>query len=173
MSTPSASRLRPTLRSLLTGSLAGAMIIWSQIGVARSEGPFASFSGSWRGSGHVVGMDGHREQIRCRGGYSLSDNGEAVTQTLVCASDSYQFDINSYVVAEGHNVRGHWQETTRQVQGSLSGSIADGWFEGNMSGPNFTAEVSLRSAGGKQVVNIRPSGGDIAAVDVILSRSES
>lgn len=173
MSTPSTSPLRPTLRSLLTASLAGAMVIWSQIGIARSDGPFAIFSGSWRGSGHVVRVDGHREQIRCRGGYSLSENGEAVTQTLVCASDSYQLDINSYVVAEGQNVRGHWQETTRQVQGSLTGSIVDGLLEGNVSGPNFTAEVSLRSTGLKQVVNIKPSGGDIAVVDVILSRAES
>ena len=173
MSVSGASPSGPTLRGLLAGGLIGAMVVWSQIGLAESDGPFAGFSGEWRGSGHVVAADGHREQIRCRGGYSLAEHGEAVSQTLVCASDSYRFDISSYVVAEGRNVRGHWQETTRQVEGNLTGSIADGRFEGNVIGPSFTAAISLRSTGRRQTVSIRPKGGDIASVDVVLARAES
>src|SRR5580658_9257076 len=75
--------------SLLRGLLASAMLLWPLIGMAHSDGPFARFSGNWRGSGQVVGVDGHREQIRCRAGYSLSESGQSLAQTLICASDSY------------------------------------------------------------------------------------
>jgi hypothetical protein len=157
-------------RSLLGGLLAGALALWPLVGMAHSDGPFSKFSGNWRGAGQVVGADGHREPIRCRAGYSLSQSGEALTQALVCASDSYRVNISSQVVAEGHRVQGHWQEATRQVQGDLSGQVVEGQFEGSVIGPGFTAQVSLRSNGRKQVVNIRPNGGDIAAVEVVLSR---
>ena len=116
----------------------------------------------------MVGADNKRERIACRANYSISEKGDALTQALVCASDSYRFEISSYVVAEGRSVQGHWQETTRQVQGSLTGEVADGQFEGNVAGPGFTAELSLRTAGRKQLVSIRPQGGDIAKVEIVL-----
>ena len=47
------------------------MVIRSQVGMAQLDGPFEKFLGCWRGSGKVVGADGHRKQIPCRAGYSL------------------------------------------------------------------------------------------------------
>lgn len=170
MSTSSVSRSNLAFRSL-TASLAATLVIWSQVGMAQLGGPFARFSRSWRGSGQVVGANGHREQIQCRAGYSLSENGAAVAQTLACASDSYQLDFNSDVVAVGRSVQGRWQETTRQARGSLKGWIADGQFRGSVAGSNFTAAVSLKSNGSKQILYIRASRGDIAIVDVVLVRS--
>jgi hypothetical protein len=154
----------------LAASLAGIMLIWPQIGIAQSDGPFARFVGSWRGSGQVVGTNGNRERITCRANYSVSENGEALTQTLVCVSDSYRVDISSYIVPDGRSVRGYWQEATRQVQGNLTGQVVDGQFEGSVAGLGFTAEISLRSTGRRQVVNVRPQGGDVADVNVVLSR---
>jgi len=153
------------------GLAVSAMVLWPLAGMAHMEGPFASFSGSWKGSGQVVGTDNKHERIACRANYSISEKGDALSQTLVCASDSYRFEISSYVVAEGRSVRGHWQETTRQVQGSLTGEVADGQFEGNVSGPGFTAELSLKAAGRKQLVSIKPQGGDIAKVEIVLIRA--
>jgi hypothetical protein len=160
------------LRGLLAASLAGAALLWPQIGMAQSEGPFANFVGSWRGSGEVVGTDGNRERISCRANYTVSESGEALTQTLVCASDSYRLDISSYVIANGQSVQGHWQEATRQVQGHLSGHVADGQFEGSVAGPGFAAEILLRTNGRKQNVNIRPKGGNVAEAEVVLSRED-
>jgi hypothetical protein len=118
----------------------------------------------------VVGADGNQEHITCRARYAVDQNGGALSQTLLCASDSYRVDISSYIVAEGHSVRGHWQETTRQVQGDLTGQIVDGDFEGGVAGPGFTAEISLKATGRKQVINIKPQGGDVANVNIVLSR---
>jgi hypothetical protein len=155
---------------LLAAILASAPLIWPAAGVARAVGPFAGFAGSWHGSGQVVGTDGKRERITCRAEYSIQEGGAALSQSLVCASDSYRVDIGSYAVASGHDVQGHWQEATRQVQGNLTGQITDGNFEGNVAGPGFTAQTSIRTAGRKQEVKISPKGGDVAEVDIVLSR---
>ncbi len=155
---------------LLAASLAGAAPLAPQIAAAQAGGPFASFSGEWRGDGQVIGKNGDRERIRCRANYEVSKQGAALTQTLVCASDSYRVDISGYFVADGQRVQGYWKEATRQVQGELSGRIVDGRFEGRVAGPTFTAEISLTSADGKQAVAIKPQGANVADVDVVLRR---
>jgi hypothetical protein len=171
----SISNMSWTNRSLRRGLLlaigvVAAVLVQPQIGTAQSDGPFSKFLGSWRGSGQVIGRDGNHERITCRASYSTSESGAALSQKLVCASDSYRVDISSYIVADGHSVQGHWQEATRQVQGELTGQIADGNFEGSVSGVGFTAGIHLRTSGHKQQVTISPDGGDVAKADIVLSR---
>jgi hypothetical protein len=125
-----------------------------------------------RGFRAEVDTDGRSEDIRCVATYSISDGGQALTQSLVCESDAYRIDINGYLVAGEDGVQGHWEESTRNVSGHLTGQIADGQFEGVVVGSGFTAEVALRSTHRMQAVNIRVYGGSIANVRVIL-RSES
>jgi hypothetical protein len=164
ISLPSASFVSRTSHRVASGAL------WAQVGMAHTSSPFAAFFGSWRGSGRVVGSDGHSERINCRATYSESNGGEALSQTLVCASDSYRFDVRSYVVADGRDVQGHWEETTRNVTGQLSGQVEDGRFDGSIAGPAFTAQMSLKTTGRRQAVSITPQAGDIAEVDIVLSR---
>lgn len=137
---------------------------------ASAASPFAGFVGNWHGSGQVVGSNG-AERITCRAGYSSSSHGEALSQTLVCASDSYRFDIRSFVVSDDQGVQGHWEELTRSVTGNLVGRIANGQFEGTIAGAGFTAAIALRISGRRQTVTILPQGGDITKVDIVLSRS--
>ena len=156
---------------MLPIALLCGMLVWPQVVAAQSTSPFAKFSGNWRGSGQVVGSNGNREKIRCRADYSTSSTGQSLSQSIVCASDSYNFDIRSFVVAEAQNAQGHWEELVRQVTGQLTGQIIDGQFEGNISGPGFTADMSLNSTGQHQTLDIRPQGGDISRVQVTLSRA--
>jgi hypothetical protein len=157
---------------VVRGISLGALLLWPPILTGSPEGAFSGFSGSWRGAGQVVDTDGQSEDIRCVATYSISDGGQALTQSLVCASDTYRININSYLVAEEDGVHGHWEESTRNVSGHLTGRIADGQFEGVVEGPGFTAEVSLRSTRRMQAVNIRVHGSNVANVRVVL-RSES
>jgi hypothetical protein len=50
-------------------------------------------------------------------------------------------------------------------------SIAEGRFEGEISAPAFTAEISLTSNGHSQAVSIKPSGGDVSDVGIELKRN--
>jgi hypothetical protein len=161
-----ASRLGGGLAAIL---IAGA-VLWPQVGSAHSGSPFAEFSGSWKGAGQVVGVNGNAEKIRCRADYSTSASGESLTQSLVCASDSYRIDVKSFVIAGADGVEGHWEEATRKVTGHLTGKVADGQFDGSISGTGFTAEMSLKTAGRKQTLSIKPQGGDIAKVEIVLAR---
>jgi len=160
----------PLASLLLAGGLAGAALLGPAIASAQSPSPFANYEGKWNGSGEVIGIDGNREHIRCRATYEISENGSALSQTLLCASASYRVDVDSYVVAHGQNAEGYWHEATRQVQGSFVGHIANGVFEGAVTGPSFTAQLLLKAAGGKQTVDIKPQGANVAEVQVELSR---
>src|SRR5260370_12692649 len=118
--------------TLLALMIVASGALWAQAGMAHTSNPVAKFLGGWRGSGHVVGSDGRSERINCRATYSESNDGEALSQSLVCASDSYRFDVRSYVVADVRAVQGHWEGTTRNVTGQLSGHAADWRFEGRI-----------------------------------------
>jgi len=168
-SPPSARRSRA--RSLSAAAIAGGLLLWPAVGMSESGGPFAAFVGNWRGAGQVTSGDGHHERINCKATYQTSDSGVALTQSLTCASESYRFDVQSYIEATGAEVRGHWEETTRSAAGNLTGRIANGDFEGSVVGTGFTASISLRTTSSKQTVNIRPQGAEITSVEVALSRS--
>ena len=64
------------------------------------SGPFSGLAGYWSGAGTVTLDDGSTERIRCRASYAVGDNGAGLNQTLVCASDSYKFDLKTNVIAE-------------------------------------------------------------------------
>jgi hypothetical protein len=166
---------RSLVRALsLSAALAGALLAWPQTSVARHlhEGAFVRYAGDWRGAGHVVSSDGTAETISCRASGDVSDSGASLSQTLVCASASARFDIRFNAVADGGNVTGTWQETTRGVSGNLTGQIANGAFEGSVNAGGFAAAVSYRSNGRAQTVVIRPNGGagGISSVEVSLRR---
>jgi hypothetical protein len=170
MSITNISWLRTSRILLLAGTL--AMQLGPDVGMAQSVGPFAVFSGKWRGSGQVTGVNGNREHITCRADYTISPNGQTLSQSLVCASDSYRFDVRSNVDNDGDSVRGEWEETTRNVKGNLLGQIADGEFSGKITGSGFSADMSLKATGGKQEVSISPHGSDVAKMEIELSREK-
>jgi len=155
---------------MLAGAL--AMPFAPQVGMAQSDGPFAIFSGNWRGSGQVTGTNGNRERIACRANYTVTSGGQALSQSLTCASDSYRFDVRSSVDNDGDDVRGEWEETTRNVKGNLLGQIANGQFDGKITGSGFSAEMSLRASDGKQQVSITPHGANVSKVEIELSREK-
>jgi hypothetical protein len=137
---------------------------------AQSNGPFAKFSGTWRGSGKVIMADGKSERIRCTATYSAVSNGQSLSQALICASDSYRVDVRSYIVSDGQRVQGHWEETTRQATGHLDGQIVEGQFDGKLSAPGFDAALSLLTTGLRQTIIITPSGGPVSRVQIALAR---
>jgi len=137
---------------------------------ALAAGPFRPFLGSWQGAGAITTQDGRREPISCRATYDSGEGEESLTYSLVCASDAFRVNIEASLTAQRGQVQGQWQETTRGVQGAVTGQIGSGDFEGTVSGPGFTVQLSIRAGGRRQVVHIAPSAGDIRSVDISLSK---
>jgi hypothetical protein len=119
------------------------------------SGPFTGLAGNWSGGGTVALDDGSTERIRCRASYAVGENGNGLNQSLLCASDSYKFELRSNVVAEGGSLSGTWSETTRNVSGNLQGRAVAGNFQVIASAPGFTANITLTTRGNRQSVVIR------------------
>ena len=136
-----------------------------------AEGPFASFSGSWSGTGTVTVKDGTKERLRCKAHYEVTGEGAQLAQNLTCASDSYTFNVVSNVTANGTAISGNWSETSRGANGQISGRIEPKQISATVAGLGFTAGIAIAARGGKQSVNIRPTGTDITDVSVTLSKT--
>lgn len=132
--------------------------------------PFAGMAGVWSGSGTISLEDGSKERIRCKATYAVSGDGTGLNQNLLCASDSYKFELKSDVLAKGNTLSGNWAETTRGVAGSLEGSAGGGKFNVNVSAPAFNARLTMRTTGNKQNVAIS-SDGQFKGANISLSRS--
>jgi hypothetical protein len=134
------------------------------------SGPFAGMAGNWSGGGTVTLDDGSTERIRCRASYAVGANGSGLNQTLVCASDSYKFDLRSNVIAERGLLSGTWSESSRGVNGNLEGRGSNGNFQVVASAPGFTASISLTTRGNRQSVMIKAES-QFRGASITLSRS--
>jgi hypothetical protein len=152
----------------LSALLAGGLLAAPHASGARHQGPFAEFAGNWRGGGRVVTTDGRAEMINCRARNDISQGGASISEALVCASDAARFDVRFTAVADGGNVTGNWQESTRNVGGTLQGQIVDGAFAGTVSGGGLTLQVSYRTNGRALAVEIGINAGGIDKVEVSM-----
>jgi hypothetical protein len=157
----------PPMKAL---GLAAAIVLSAPMSAALAASPFERFLGVWTGGGQIVGTNGHRESMRCRAEYAEAKDGAALSQTIVCASESFKFDIQSYAEASGDSVQGYWREVSRDVSGNMTGRISAGQFVGELTATTFSAGISLTSNGRTQTVSIHPRGGDISDVRIELKR---
>jgi hypothetical protein len=132
--------------------------------------PFAGLAGYWSGAGSVTLDDGSSEKIRCRATYAVSGNGAGLNQTLVCASDSYKFDLKTNIVAEQGSLSGSWSESSRGINGNLSGRASGGNFQVVATAAGFTADITLTTHGNRQSVVIRPDS-QFKGASITLTRS--
>ncbi len=133
-------------------------------------GPFSGLAGNWSGGGKISLSNGSKERIRCRAHYVVGSDGNALQQSLRCASDSYNFELHSDVESHGGRITGNWNESTRQIGGTLSGRARHGHIEVRVQNPNFNADLTLISHGHHQSVIIRSHGGQLTGASISLSR---
>ena len=159
---------RPTA-SLLAGC-AVAIALWPQIGAARADGPFSTFSGDWKGVGTVVDDKGKTESLRCRESNVVSDDNISLTQSLVCASDSYRMEFHTTLFTDGRTVRGTWEDTSRNASGNIFGQIANNVIVANITAPGVQARLSAKTSATRQEVTIEPEGTQINKVVVTMKK---
>jgi hypothetical protein len=133
-------------------------------------GPFTGLAGVWSGTGMVTLDDGSTERIRCRATYAVATTGMGLNQTLLCASDSYKFDLSSTVTSDNGALSGTWTEASKNVSGILRGLGSNGSFEVVASSPGFTANISLTTRGNKQSVVIKAES-QFKSASITLSRT--
>jgi hypothetical protein len=160
--------------SILSGqaikaTMAGAALLLSVSAGYAQSGPFVGFSGAWSGNGTVSLSDGTTERIRCKADYKIDGTGLGLKQTLRCASDSYKFELSSDVTCQGDRVSGNWRETSRNIFGNLHGTAGHGQINVSVETVGFAANLTLRSNGSKQTVQIN-SNGDVKDVTITMAK---
>ena len=137
-----------------------------------AAGPFADFAGAWTGTGTITTTDGAQEAIRCRATYAVKSGGDALGINVNCASDSYRVDIVSDVVAQDGALSGSWQETTRQIQGDVTGHIpSPDTFQASLQTPGGGIQLGARTNGKQQAITITSQGSDIRGANITLRKS--
>jgi len=126
-------------------------------------------AGVWGGQGIVTLDDGSTERIRCRATYAVGAGGNGLNLTLLCASDSYKFDLTGHIISERGELSGTWGESTRGVTGTLQGRGANGNFQLIASASGFSADLSMTTRANQQSVRIRSQSGFRSAA-ISLSR---
>lgn len=148
----------------------GAAFMLSVSASHAQSGPFVGFDGAWSGTGTVALSDGSTERIRCKANYKVNGTGLGLKQSLSCASDSYKFNLSSDVTSEGNKISGNWTEASRNINGSLQGTVGAGQLEVWVEANGFAANLTLRTTGNKQTVSIS-SKGEIRGVTITMVKS--
>src|SRR5271155_3156668 len=157
-------------QAVKAAGVAAALMLSVSVGHAQQAGPFAGFDGSWSGNGSVTLSDGTTAPLRCKATYKVKGNGMELKQDLECASDSYKFDLSSDVTSKGDQISGRWSEASRNVFGNLLGTVNDGQIDVFVDAAGFAANLSLRTKGNKQTVQIT-SKGEIRGVTISMVKS--
>lgn len=134
------------------------------------SGAFAGMAGVWSGGGTVTLDDGSSERLRCRATYAVGAGGNGLNLTLLCASDSYKFDLKGNVIADRGALTGSWSESSRNINGTLEGRGAGGNFQVLATAAGFAAQLSLTTRGNRQSVVIRSQQSGFTGASIALSR---
>jgi len=157
-------------QAIKSACVGAALMLSASAGQAQSAGPFAGFDGSWSGNGTVTLSDGATEHIRCKADYKVNGSGLGLKQNLHCASDSYKFDLSSDVTSQGDRISGNWSEASRNIFGYLQGTAGGGQIDVFVEASGFAANLTLRTNGTKQSVQIS-SKGEIRGVNITMTKS--
>ena len=155
----------------LTAAAATFWLIASS-GHAQKAHPFTKLGGSWSGSGSVILSSGTKERIRCRAGYTSADIFNLITLRLElrCASDSFNFQLQSDLNYDSGALSGVWSELTRGVSGTITGKVAGDHIEAVAESQTFQAILELTTQGDRQSVRIQSPGSEMAEVLIALGR---
>ena len=133
-------------------------------------GPFAALPGTWNGTGLIALSSGAKERIRCRATYRVEGGGTDLRLEMSCASDSYKFELQSHITAKDNTITGSWNESTRGVGGSITGTATAAQVRARAEGQTFTAILSMTTRGTRQSVSIQSPGSEMANITIELAR---
>ena len=167
----SSKSLSSKMKSGLTVAAAAALVGFAALPgtVQAFNSPFTAMSGSWSGSGTITTSSGNKERIRCRARYDVDGGGSSLGLMLRCASDSYNFELQSNATHSNGAVSGTWSENTRHVGGNIDGSARGNAINLRVSGV-ISATLGVSTNANQQSISIQAPGTELQSVAISLSR---
>ena len=160
------------VKSTLSVAAAAGLLILAALpsAVQAATSPFIAMSGSWSGSGTITTSNGNKERIRCRAKYDVDGAGSSLDLTLRCASDSYNFELQSNATHSNGAVSGTWSETTRRVGGNIEGHARGNAMSLRVSGI-ISATLGVSTNANQQSISIQAPGTELQSVAISMNRS--
>ena len=116
--------------------------------------------------------DGSHEPVRCKSSFKVASGSSELDTSVVCASDSYKFNLTSRVVAQGHSFSGSWQEETRQIQGDVQGQIpSPGTLQASLNTVGGGIQIGARADGKQMAITIQSQGTEVQGVSINLRKN--
>ena len=168
----SSGSVRACRQGLRRAVFAVALSVLASPGLAQrsDEGPFAGLPGAWAGTGMIALASGAKERIRCRATYGLDYDSKSLRLELSCTSDSYKFELQSHITYNDQVITGTWNESTRGVGGTITGSASGGRIQARAEGQTFTAILAINTRGTRQSVSIESPGSEMSRITIDLTR---
>jgi hypothetical protein len=141
--------------------------------IAQAGGPFSRLEGQWAGTGTIDMQDGRREALRCRASYDVLEQGRGVQLSIRCASESFNFNLQSSAKVAGGRVSGIWSESTLNAGGELSGRAEGDRINVIANGQTFSADLNLTTRGDRQSVQIKSRDPQSQVVGATMSLRRS
>ena len=147
-------------RGLWATSAVGFAMLLSVSATCAGPGPFEGLGGVWTGRGTIQLEDGSTEKIRCKATYAVSGDAQGLNQTLLCASDSYKFDLVGQFDIDGSNqLSGRWSENSRNVGGTAIGNVKGDRMQIHVESSAFSATLVMITKGKQQKISFDAHGG--------------
>ena len=139
--------------------------------VASADHAFSALTGSWTGGGIVKTTNGGSERFRCRSVYEPVA-GTKLNLRLICASDSYNFDLSANVSYESGPIAGTWSEASHNISGNITGrSNASGnQMQASVQGMGLSANLSVSTRGARQTILLTAPGTDLSEASITMNR---
>jgi hypothetical protein len=125
-------------------SIVATTVLLASASWSRENSTFLLMAGDWNGSGTVT-ANGRTERISCKVRYEVNFEQTSLMQNMVCASDSYRFDIASSIFDRDGKLTGQWSERTRGINGRVTGRLTGNQIDAEVEGPDVSSvAISFR-----------------------------
>lgn len=167
---PVASGVRTACTALVAAMLASAPVV-----SADAPGPFEAFAGRWVGEGRLGfratdNSQINTEQVKCRVTYQPSDSGHSLHQSIRCAAQGGNIDVQTDVKHANGTLTGTWKELTRDWAGAVTGSAKDKALRVRISSENLSANMNIQLRDAKQVIEIQFINSALIGLTLLLTR---
>ena len=133
--------------------LAVALVVPGEAAAPKAAGnPFEKLSGDWKGGGTVTPKDGQPKKVRCKVTYKVA--GSRMSQHLRCAGIDYKINATTKLTDKGGKLRGSWNESTYDANGSLTGTAKDNIIHARITGDKFSSRMSIKMSDAGHSINI-------------------
>jgi len=158
-------------RVLLAGI--GLVLLCCVSGAGAEVSPFEKLLGRWVGEGRLGIRDGKTEHVKCRVTYTLPDPGGPLRQSIRCASQGGNVEVQSTISHNAGSLTGTWKELVRDWSGALSGNVTPRGFRVAVTGETLRANMDIIVRDARQIIEIQFIDSALIGLTLILEKADA